>query len=99
MSTRHQAKLLVLTIVLLVCGCAHRQMTKQSALQTANHAFEAAGHSLPDYKRPTVYFDLVCSPTPMGCHVCAALVRLQSGLLGAGRRQDWGHDHFAMQVT
>jgi hypothetical protein len=34
-------------------------MTKQSVLQTANHAFEAAGHALTDYKKPTVYFDPV----------------------------------------
>jgi hypothetical protein len=34
-------------------------MTKPSVLQTANHAFEAAGHALTDYKKPTVYFDPV----------------------------------------
>jgi hypothetical protein len=34
-------------------------VTKQSVLQTANHAFEAAGHALTDYKKPTVYFGSV----------------------------------------
>jgi hypothetical protein len=28
-------------------------------VRTANHAFEAAGHTLTDYKKPTVYFDRV----------------------------------------
>jgi hypothetical protein len=59
MKTHRQAKFLVLAIGLLVCGCAHRQMTKPSAIQTANRAFEAAGHNLIDYKKPKVYFDRV----------------------------------------
>jgi hypothetical protein len=32
-------------------------MTKQSAVGTASRAFEAAGYTLADYKRPAVYFD------------------------------------------
>ena len=59
MSTCQEAKLLALATCLLLCGCAHRQMTKQSVIQIANHVFEKDGHNLADYKRPTVYFDRV----------------------------------------
>jgi hypothetical protein len=59
MRTPLEARFLALAAGLLLCGCAHRQMTKQSAVETASRAFEVAGHSLADYKRPTVYFDRV----------------------------------------
>jgi len=41
---------------LLVSGCAHTQMTKQSAIQIANRAAEAAGHHVDYYKKPKVSF-------------------------------------------
>jgi hypothetical protein len=59
MSNPLQIRILALSVGLLVSGCAHRQMTKQSVVQTANHAFESAGHTLADYKRPRVSFDRV----------------------------------------
>ena len=59
MSAPLQGQLLALAAALLVSGCAHRQMTRQSAVETASRAFEVAGHTLVDYKRPTVYFDRV----------------------------------------
>jgi len=62
MSSSLQATPLAVATGLLLCGCAHRQMTKQSVIQTANHAFEAAGCTLKDYKTPpTVYFARVFS--------------------------------------
>jgi hypothetical protein len=59
MSNSLLTKLLTLAAGLLVCGCAHRQMIKQSAIQMANRAFEAAGHTLTDYKKPKVDFERV----------------------------------------
>jgi hypothetical protein len=59
MNSSRVTKLLAFATGLLVCGCAHRQMTKQSAIQNANSAFKAAGHALTDYKKPKVYFDQV----------------------------------------
>jgi hypothetical protein len=59
MSARLQATHLAVATGLLLCGCARRQMNKQSAVQTASRAFETTGYTLRDYKKPTVYFDRV----------------------------------------
>jgi hypothetical protein len=43
--------------VFVVSGCAHTQMTKRSVIQIANHAAEAAGYHLDQYKKPNAKFD------------------------------------------
>jgi len=47
---------------LLVCGCAHTQMTKLTAIRTADRAAEASAYDLAAYKEPKAEFVRPCGP-------------------------------------